>query len=396
MFLLFPYGTDNPLRRRPVANYALIIINFLIFLATSRYRTPANASPDELRIYNQLLLNPQLLQLFQFITYAFLHANFMHVFGNMLFLYIFGNNVNDRLGHISYLFLYLAGGICSGLGHALFNDIPVLGASGAVAAITGAYMVLFPKTFIYTFYWIIYFIGSAQFSALYFILFKLIVYDNIIEPRFYGGGNVAHGAHLAGYAFGVGIPLLLIALKLLPHSQYDLWALVKRLRRRQFLRRMANQGYDPYTPAPYSRKKVDVRIVDSSPLDPHAERIMNLRGEISQAITAADLAAAAEKYLDLISLDPQQVLPEQQQLDIANKLMSMNRYLEAAHAYEAFIARYTKYPFLEQVQLMLGLIYSRYLQKNESARKHLKAALENLTDEKQRQMCREELDQLPQ
>jgi len=395
MFLLFPYGTDNPLRRRPVANYALIIANILIFLATSRYRSD-RASPEELQIYHQLLLDPKLPQLFQFITYAFLHANYMHVFGNMLFLYIFGNNVNDRLGHISYLFLYLAGVICSGLGHALFNEVPVLGASGAVAAITGAYMVLFPKTFIYTFYWFIYFIGSAQFSALYFILFKLIVYDNIIEPKLGGAGNVAHGAHLAGYAFGIGIPLLLIALKFLPHSQYDLWALVNRWRRRQLLRRMANRGYDPYTPAPYSRKKGDVKVVDSASIDPHAEQIMNLRGQISQSISAADLPAAAERYLDLISIDPQQILPEQQQLDIANKLMSMGRHLEAAHAYEAFIARYTKYPFLEQVQLMLGLLYSRYLEKKESARKHLQAALEKLTNEKQRQMCRDELDQLPQ
>jgi len=393
MFLLFPYGTDNPLRRRPVANYALILANILIFLATFRFRS-GNASPDETLIYNHLLLNPQLPQLFQFITYAFLHANFWHVFGNMLFLYIFGNNVNDRLGHIGYLFLYLAGGIFSGLGHALLNDIPVLGASGAVAAITGAYMVLFPKTLIYTFYWIIYFIGSAQFSALYFILFKLIIYDNVVEPKFAGPSNVAYSAHLAGYAFGVGVPLFLIAVKLLPHSQFDLWALLKRWRRRQQLRQMANQGYDPYSPAPFRKKKVDLKVVSSAPLEPHAEQVMNLRAAVSGAISAADMDVAAENYLNLISLDPRQVLPEQQQLDIANKLMSLGRHVEAAHAYESFIARYEKYPFLEQVQLMLGLLYSRYLEKKESARKHLQAALENLTDENQRQMCRDELDQL--
>ena len=106
------------------------------------------------------------------------------------------------------------------------------------------------------------------------------------------------------------------------------------------------------------------------------------------------MPAAAERYLDLISIDPHQVLPEQQQLDIANKLMSMGRHLEAAHAYEAFIERYPKYPFLEQIQLMLGLLYSRYLEKKEPARKHLQAALEKLSDENQRQMSRDELDQL--
>jgi membrane associated rhomboid family serine protease len=387
MFLLFPYGTDNPLRRRPLANYALIIANVLIFLGS------AFVFPDDQRMFH-LLLDPVMPKLYQFITYAFLHGGFWHVFGNMLFLYIFGNNVNDRLGHAGYVFLYLAGGIFSGLGHAFLSDTPVLGASGAVAAITGAYLVLFPKTIIYTFYWIIYFIGSAQFSALYFILFKLIIYDNIVEPKFGGPSNVAYSAHLAGYAFGVGIPLVLIALRLLPHSQYDLWALVKRWRRRQVLRRMANQGYDPYTPAPLRKTKVELKVQQSTPLDPHAEQIMNFRGAISQAISAADMALATENYLNLISLDPHQVLPEQQQLDIANKLMSMGRHVEAAHAYEAFVTRYPKYPFLEQVQLMLGLLYSRYLEKKELARKHLQAALGKLTDENQRQMCREELSQL--
>ena len=96
-------------------------------------------------------LDPRMPQLYQFVSYAFLHGGWMHLIGNMLFLYIFGNNVNDKLGNVGYFLLYLGGAIFSGLGHALFSNSPVLGASGAVAAVTGAYMVLFPKTYVHVF-----------------------------------------------------------------------------------------------------------------------------------------------------------------------------------------------------------------------------------------------------
>jgi len=96
----------------------------------------------------------------------------------------------------------------------------------------------------------------------------------------------------------------------------------------------------------------------------------------------------------LIEIDPDHVLPQQNQLDIANKLAHLNRHPEAARAYEAFIKNYPRYPFLEQVQLMLGLIYSRYLDQKDRARTHLRAAQEKISNPAQRQMCRDELDRL--
>ncbi|MBN1844904.1 MAG: rhomboid family intramembrane serine protease [Sedimentisphaerales bacterium] len=393
MFLLFPVGTDNPLRRRPVMNYALILANVVLFLLTYRALT-GEAAPRHYHNFGGLLLHPDSPQLYQFITYAFLHGGWMHLIGNMLFLYIFGNSVNDRLGHIGYLFLYLAGGIFSGIGHALLSSTPVLGASGAVAAVTGAYMVLFPHTNIFTFYWLFLLIGTAQFPALYFILFKLIIYDNMIEPRLGGPANVAYMAHLAGYGFGIVIPLLLIAIKMLPHSPYDLWALVKRWQRRQKYQRVVQEGYDPYSPVSSERKFVKSKVLEPRPPDPHTQEVMDLRIKVSQTILAGDLTTAADLYLKLLSLDPEQILPEQQQLDIANKLMQMGRHTEAARAYESFIGQYPKYPFLEQVQLMLGLIYSRYLDRKDLARKHLEAAEKELSNENQRRMCQEELQLL--
>ena len=392
--MLIPIGTDNPLRRRPLMNYLLIAANVMIFLLTyhpqtSRHGEIVSILAQWAQTYKLFPADPAL---YQFITYAFLHASWGHIIGNMLFLYIFGANVNDKLGNLGYLLLYLGGAVFSGLGHTFTSSAPVLGASGAVATVTGAYMVLFPKTYIHVLY-VIFFIGSTEIPAIYFILLKLIVWDNILGPNLGASGNIAYTAHLAGYAFGIAIPLALLALKMLPHSHFDLWALLKRSHRRQQFRSSVNAGYEPFGPAAKLRKKVDATVTDDPP-DEQSRNIAALRTEIAEAIYATDLDTAAGKYLTLIELDHQQVLPQQQQLDIANKLMQTNRHAQAAAAYEVFINRYQRYPFLAQSQLMLGLIYSRYLNQKDLARKHLTDALEKLSDPGQKQMCQDELAQL--
>ena len=397
MLLVFPYGTDNAIRRKPVVNYLLIALNVAIFLATYHPHEVGLGVLDPLREgVGHLKLMPESPRVYQFITYAFLHGGWLHLAGNMVFLYIFGNNVNDRLGQAGYLMFYLAGGIAAGLGHGATASAPVLGASGAVAAVTGAYLVLFPQTRVHTFYWIVVFLGTADFSALYFIAFKLIAYDNIIQPQLGGPAHVAYTAHLAGYAFGIGVPLLLLAARLLPRSPFDLWALVRQWNRRREYRSMVNRGFDPFDAlGGQGRRRTSARVVETErPGDPKIQEVMRLRAEVGQAIGSFDLSTAAETYMRLMQVDAEQVLPEQQQLDVANKLMQMGEYEAAAHAYEGFLAGYPKYPMREQVELMLGLVYGRYLERGEAARKHLAAALEKLTNEGQRQLAADELARL--
>ena len=104
--MLIPLRTDSPLRATPWTNWALIAANLLIYLITARYPELANG----------YTLNPAYPKLLNYFTYQFLHANFPHVLFNMLFLYVFGNNVNDRMGNLGYLAFYLAGGVFAGLG----------------------------------------------------------------------------------------------------------------------------------------------------------------------------------------------------------------------------------------------------------------------------------------
>jgi outer membrane protein assembly factor BamD (BamD/ComL family) len=118
---------------------------------------------------------------------------------------------------------------------------------------------------------------------------------------------------------------------------------------------------------------------------------MELRGAISEAVARHDMDAAAKKFLELRSVDARQVLSRQAQLDVANHLAGQQNFAEAAEAYEQFLLHYPKYDQLEQVQLMLGIIYARYLAQYGKAKQHLQAALPRLFRERDQEMARSEL-----
>jgi len=124
------------------------------------------------------------------------------------------------------------------------------------------------------------------------------------------------------------------------------------------------------------------------------QKIEQLRNDIASRMLQRNLSDAAEKYLELIKLDSAQILPRQYLLDIANQLTGENKHAEAAKAYEQFLAHYGNYEYIEQVQLMLGLLYSRYLDKPRLAKKLLTAAVEKLSDPGQLKMCHAELEKL--
>jgi len=391
--MILPIKTSIQPRRTPYANYALVIVNVVIFLLSYYpHIDPYTRQPEYLRSWaTQFVLNPQPghLYLWQFVSYAFLHAGLMHIAGNMFFLYLFGNNVNDKLGNVGYLAFYLAGAVFSGIGHILLSGSAVLGASGAVAAVTGAYLVLFPQTLITVIYWF-FFIGTMELPALYFIAFKLIIWDNMIESHL-APVAIAYGAHLSGYTFGIGAIVLLLATHIISGSNYDLWAMIKRWNRRRLYRDVVSSGYDPFTGQTKARRIKVKEVIKSAAEKQKEEQIMQLRSEISNRIMQRNLPAAAEAYLELMEQDSEQILPRQQLLDIANRLAGENKHAESARAYEQFLSHYGTYEYAEQVELMLGVIYSRYLNQPELAIKHLQIAEKKLIDPGQLKMCRDEL-----
>lgn len=379
--MILPIRTSIETRRTPYANYILIAANIVLFLLSYGPHRVAPQIVEPLRQWAQpFMLSPERPYIWQFVSYAFLHGSLMHIFGNMYFLYIFGNNVNDRLGNIGYLCFYLGGAVFSGLGHTLLHTNPVLGASGAVAAVTGAYLVLFPHTFITVIYFF-YFIGTFEIKAMYLIALKLIFLDNVLQ-KYVSDANIAFDAHLAGYAFGIVVVVGLLAGKLIDGRYDDLWGSLRQWRRRrQFRHAVSEPAYG--APIPVKTAGGDA-----------ADAVLELRGQIAQATARRDNVEAARLYRQLLGIDPRQVLPRQVQLDMANQLMSEGQWQASAQAYELFLGSYNNYEYAEQVHLMLGLLYGRYLNKPAEAIDYLTRAGGRLTDPGQQAMCQQELDRL--
>ncbi len=377
--MIIPIRTDRRLQHTPWVNYALIFINVAIFLLTRHQLGSASVF--------RFMLNPQFPAIDQFITYQFLHAGWMHLIGNMLFLYIFGNSVEDRLGKVGYLAFYLAGGVMAGFGHAMLESSPVLGASGSVAAVSGAYLALFPKSNV-TILYFFFLIGFIELPSMWLIGFY-IAQDLFFELM--GGGRVAYLAHLAGYAFGFATGIGLLKVRLLPREPYDMLTMIEQRRRRAQFTKMTRDGFQPWdannpgAPGPVEPPK---------PPTPAEQAIMDKRAAIAAAMNAHDVAAAANRYLELLELDDQQVLGQQHHLDIANQLMSAGHHHKAAHAYELFLDTYRAYPNREQVQLILGVIYARYLGRTARARDLLTEAIPKLHDSGEKDLAQQILAQI--
>jgi len=381
--MLIPIGTEVRLRRTPVANYALILLNVLIFLYTDV--VGGVAAQHQKALWTLYAAVPDLGQ---YITYQFLHGDWLHLLGNMLFLWIFGNAVCDRMGSICYVLFYLSGGVFAGVVFSAVSNNGLLGASGSIAAVTTAFLVLYPRVRITMLLWF-FVITALQVPAMVVIVFKIILWDNVLAPRLESGivSNVAYSAHLGGYAFGFCVGMSMLALRALPRNQFDLLAVWNRWQRRTGL--PGSSGAVP------QGRPVRVQEMASRPLEPLVlSPAEQLREEALERLAARDLAGAANCYLELRRLDAQQALPREAQLEVANYLAQAQRHAEAAGAYEAFLAAYRAAPDAPQVQLLLGLIYSRYLGEWVRAAEHLRSALGRLVQAGQRELAEAELRQV--
>jgi len=390
---MIPLRTDSPLRHSPYMNWALIAVNVVVFLCEQA----GPHSQRQLPWYQHYLLDPNAPSILNYFTYAFLHADMWHIGGNMLFLYVFGNNVNDKMGHIGYLGFYLAGGVFAGVAYCASAHVPILGASGAIAAVVGAYLILFPRSNI-TVLNIFIFIGFFELASFWFIIVFFLFQDVLMYMI--ARDNVAHMAHIGGTTFGMGVCFVLLWFQLLPRDQYDVVALFKQWNRRRVYRDAVNSGWNPYlTPGPPPPARPGPGFGPGwggpppvpPPPDPRTTRILDLRSAISEALAAHDLPRAAELYMQLKAIDPQQILSRQAQLDVANQLAGQQLYPQAADAYELFLRHYPKFEQIEQVELMLGLIYARYLSQYERARSYLVKALARLHGDREVSMARTEL-----
>lgn len=398
MLLFLPIRTDSPVRRRPRVNHALIALNVLVYLLVDVFAELAGWS-GAASWKRALMLWPLEPRLHQFLSYQFLHGDLWHLLGNMLFLWVFGNSVNSKMGNLPYLLFYLASGVFAGVGFAMTSQMPCLGASGAVAGVTTAFLVLFPRSEVTVFYWLWFYLGTTRIRALLLIGLKVILWDNILAPRLTAGAGVqavAYSAHIAGYLFGFVLCCLLLLVRALPRDQFDIVGLLRRYyQRRQF--QVAMTDANARAQATFGRVARPVtetgEVLEARPIVVDDE-IVRLRGRITEAVAARDYPAAVEAYESLAARDPRQCLPRNNMLLVANQLAAMSKYPQAAAAYERFLKAYPTDPEAAQVKLLLGILFARHLERPGEARAYLEQSMARLRDPDQIQQARHWLEQV--
>jgi membrane associated rhomboid family serine protease len=220
---LLPIGGKNPTKSLAVINILLILANVAVFIYQHFYSPLAPADfiqrfgfvPGQLSSVDRLSPTEAGWVPLTLITGIFLHGGWFHLGSNMLFLWIFGDNVEDRLGHGRYLLFYLLCGVLASLAHFCAHPasaLPTVGASGAIAGVMGAYLFLFPRARIRTLVVVIIFIKIVHLPAWFLIAIWMItqILSAYTELATAQAAGVAWFAHIGGFMAGV---LLLIALK---------------------------------------------------------------------------------------------------------------------------------------------------------------------------------------
>src|SRR6476646_2898550 len=208
---MIPLSDVIPSRTTPVVTVGLIVVNALVFLYQLMLPEPA------LQVFvGSYALIPAWFSVPALFTSQFLHGGWMHVISNMLYLWIFGDNVEDRLGHVPFLIFYLGAGAAAEMLQTLFNpfsSVPMLGASGAIAGVMGAYFVLYPQSRVLTLIFLFIFVDIVEIPAIFFLgiwfLMQLLSGVGSLGVSNAAAGGVAFWAHIGGFVAGLLIGLVL-------------------------------------------------------------------------------------------------------------------------------------------------------------------------------------------
>ncbi|MEZ6164049.1 MAG: rhomboid family intramembrane serine protease [Phycisphaerales bacterium] len=327
-----------------MVTHTLIALNLGVFILMAFLQ---NSSPETAeRVLDWGHVSRNGFTVHGLITSAFFHAGFMHIFGNMIFLIVFGPSVEDRFGPWWYLLFYLGGAAASGLAHIAVDPHPAIGASGAVAAVSGAYLMLFPRTRIKCF--VIFFIIGIFMIPSWWLIGLYIVLD-LIEHVFTPENGIANMAHLGGYAYGFGIALILLLTGILKPEPYDLFSTFKqRQRRKAFV--SAHKLHE---------QQVSRVLRQESPRDPRTEHLAHARAEIGAMLSDGKAAEAADAYLRMIEEfghdeNAPLTLHRDAQYQIANEQYKRGDQVHAADAFSRLLASYPGDPERHVITVLIA------------------------------------------
>lgn len=214
---MIPLRDVNQARTRPIVTILIVLVNVLVFAYEltlgghlEHFFREFGVVPVDIR---GGLVEGRIGIIQPVLTSMFLHGGWLHLIGNMLFLWVFGDNVEDRIGHVRYLLFYLTGGIVAGVAHIALNAnsvVPTIGASGAVAAVLGAYSFLFPGARVLTLVPLGFFLQTVElpsrlFFGIWFAIQFLSGASMFVVSRSDSAGGVAWWAHVGGFVFGLAV-----------------------------------------------------------------------------------------------------------------------------------------------------------------------------------------------
>jgi membrane associated rhomboid family serine protease len=281
----------------------------------------------------------------------FLHGGLAHLGGNMLFLWIYGDNVEYRLGPLRFVAWYLVTGMVGTLAFAFMNQgspVPLVGASGAISGVLGFYLVWFPRNYVKVFFFFP-FIGIFAIRA-YWVLGMYLVIDNLMPIAANRGGSVAHGAHVGGFVAGMALAWLHNRIKgAIPAPRPERFA-----------------SYRPGVgPTSVHFREARGQTFDHS-------------GDFEAAVVAGRMQAAAHAFSGMQREGGSPPNPEAV-FRLAHWLYEKSYIPDAAAVFRYYLKRYPKGEDLDRVHLGLGVLLARRLGQPEAAKEHLHQAIE-ITD----------------
>jgi membrane associated rhomboid family serine protease len=209
--MFIPLRDENPTRRFPAVTILLIALNLGIFVyqvispqGLSYHVIRMGVIPYEISHFRSLAEGVRLSPPLTLFTAMFIHGGFLHLVGNMLFLWIFGNNIEDYLGPLRFILFYFLSGLGATFVQVVFSPnsrVPMIGASGAIAGILGAYLILYPAARVLTLVFLFFFIRVVAIPAAYVLGFWFVL--QILSAGL--GGGVAWFAHIGGFLLGIGL-----------------------------------------------------------------------------------------------------------------------------------------------------------------------------------------------